>query len=70
MVFGFDLVWPAIDRELCRSEITVHTYIHTYMYAYMRNVYICTQIAGLKVEQNWPGAAVEHASVKPHWPLP
>ena len=74
MIFGCDLVWAAIWRELCRNEITVqtnkqtnkqtniHTYIHTYILTYAKYVYICMQIAGLKVEQNWPAAAVEHAS--------
>ena len=33
MVFGFDSVWAAIGRELCRSEITVHTYIHVCIHA-------------------------------------
>ena len=70
MVFGSDLVWAAIDKELCQSEITLHTYIHACMHTYIHVcihatcAYMYMQIAGLKVEQIWPAAAVEHASVK------
>ena len=52
----------------------IHTYIHTYTHICEICMYfICIQIAGLKVVQNYPAAessAVEHASVKRRWPLP